>query len=71
VVGRRITVVGSLSSATVVVPNVQAGCPAVVQVIDAVLLPDLAEEGKPQGLLATLASIWATGGASAEAEATT
>ncbi|KAL4422578.1 hypothetical protein ABPG75_008775 [Micractinium tetrahymenae] len=36
---KNITVVGSLSSAGIVTPDVQAGCPAVVHVVDAVLLP--------------------------------
>ncbi len=38
---RRINIVGSLSSAAVVMPDVNAGCPAVVHVIDNVLLPNL------------------------------
>lgn len=37
----QITVLASLSSAEVVVPDVQAGCPAVIHVIDHVLLPAL------------------------------
>ncbi|KAI3430298.1 hypothetical protein D9Q98_004894 [Chlorella vulgaris] len=40
----RVKVDGSLSSAVVVMPDVNAGCPAVVHVIDNVLLPDVADE---------------------------
>ena len=40
-VSYKIMVLGSASAAEVVVPDVQAGCPAVVHVIDAVLLPAL------------------------------
>ena len=56
--GRRISVVGSLSSAAVVVPDVQAGCPAVIHVIDTVLLPDLENE-EDDSLWETLAKIYA------------
>lgn len=35
---------GSLSKARVIVPDIQAGCPTVIHAIDNVLLPDLAEE---------------------------
>ena len=41
----------------------QAGCPAVVHVIDTVLLPDIIEEPT---LWESLATIWATGGAVGE-----
>ncbi|PSC71916.1 Nex18 symbiotically induced [Micractinium conductrix] len=61
--GRQITVVGSLTSAAVLVADVQAGCPAVVHVIDTVLLPDIIEEPT---LWESLATIWATGGAVGE-----
>ncbi|KAL4854787.1 F-box/WD repeat-containing protein 7 [Chlorella vulgaris] len=40
----RVKVDGSLSSAVVVMPDVNAGCPAVVHVIDNVLLPDVADD---------------------------
>ena len=63
---RRINVVGSLSSAEVVVPDVNAGCPAVVHVIDNVLLPDLAEEEaevevegqEASGMFGSLLKLW-------------
>ncbi|PSC67952.1 Nex18 symbiotically induced [Micractinium conductrix] len=64
--GRQITVVGSLTEAAVLVADVQAGCPAVVHVIDTVLLPDIIKEPT---LWETLATIWATGGAVAEEKA--
>ena len=47
-------------------PPLQAGCPAVVHVIDTVLLPDIIKEPT---LWETLATIWATGGAVAEEKA--
>ncbi|EFN52408.1 hypothetical protein CHLNCDRAFT_138882 [Chlorella variabilis] len=63
---RRINVVGSLSSAEVVVPDINAGCPAVVHVIDNVLLPDLAEEEaevevegqEASGMFGSLLKLW-------------
>ena len=40
-VSHRITVDGEESSAKVVAANINAGCPAVVHVVDGVLLPNL------------------------------
>ena len=40
-VSHRITVEGEESSAKVVAANINAGCPAVVHVVDGVLLPNL------------------------------
>lgn len=57
-VSRRITVVGTLSSAEVVQADIQAGCPAVVHVIDAVLLPDLAAEEEDDSMWESLMKIW-------------
>lgn len=43
---------GSLSKARVIVPDIQAGCPTVIHAIDNVLLPDLAEEDEESGAAA-------------------
>ena len=40
-VSHRITVEGEESSAKVVAADINAGCPAVVHVVDGVLLPNL------------------------------
>jgi hypothetical protein len=57
---QRLTVVGTGSSAEVIVPDVNAGCPAIIHVIDAVLLPALPElevvEVVPEGTAMTGAS---------------
>ena len=37
----QITVIGSMSSAEIVAADINYGCPAIVHVIDAVLLPQL------------------------------
>ena len=54
---QRLTVVGTGSSAEVIVPDVNAGCPAIIHVIDAVLLPALPElEVVPEGTAMSAAS---------------
>ncbi len=60
-VSKNITVVGSLSSASIITPDVQAGCPAVVHVIDSVLLPaipPLVDDTSAGGMWAALMKIW-------------
>lgn len=60
--GKRVTVLASLSTAEVIVPDLQAGCPAVVHVIDSVLLPDLAadEEAAAASADASAVGMWSS-----------
>ena len=55
---KNITVVGSLSAAGIVSPDVQAGCPAVVHVVDGVLLPAIPPLVEDSGMWAALMKIW-------------
>jgi hypothetical protein len=57
---QRITVEGSLSSGVVTAADINAGCPAVVHVIDAVLLPDITEEEEEGmgSMFGSLKTLW-------------
>ena len=55
---KNITVVGSLSAAGIVTPDVQAGCPAVVHVVDGVLLPAIPPLVEDGDMWAALMKIW-------------